>query len=56
MPPPIDKRTIKAAALLKMPHPKHPERTYTMAEAAEKMGINRSTVFRHIKREQEKKA
>lgn len=50
MAPPIDKRTKRAAVLLQTPHPKHPERTYTVAEAAKKTGVARSTIYRHIEK------
>lgn len=46
---PILKATLRAAKLLDTPHPKHLGRTYTVAEAAKKTGINRSTLYRHIK-------
>lgn len=49
MAPPIDKRTLRAAALLRTPHPKHPTRFYNITEAAKKTGIARSTLHRHIK-------
>lgn len=48
MAPPIDKRTLRAAALLKTQHPKFPERSYTITEAAKKTGIARSTLHRHL--------
>lgn len=48
MPYPLKKATLRAEKLLSTPHPKHPERMYTMAEAAEKAGINRSTIYRHM--------
>lgn len=47
---PIKKATSKAVALLQMPHPKHPKRTYTIAEAAKKTGVARSTIYRHIEK------
>lgn len=54
MAPPTDKRTLRAAALLKTPHPKHPERMYSVAEAVKKTGIARSTLYRHIKPKEQK--
>lgn len=47
MAPPIDKRAQRALKLLSTPHPKHPERFYTVAEAAKKTGAARATIYRH---------
>lgn len=52
MAPPIDKRTLRAERLLETPHPKHPERSYSVTEAAKKTGIARSTLYRHVARKQ----
>lgn len=47
MPAPISKATLRAVKLLETPHPKNPQRCYTIAEAAKKTGVARSTIYRH---------
>jgi transcriptional regulator of acetoin/glycerol metabolism len=52
MAPPIDKKAARAISLLSAPHPKHPERTYNVTEAAKKTGASRATIYRHLKKTQ----
>lgn len=55
MPAHIKKSTLRAERLLQTPHPKNPGRNYTMAEAAKKTGIARSTLYRHLEKQKGEK-
>lgn len=52
MAPPVDKRALRAIELLKTPHPKHPERCYTATEAMKKTGAKKTTLYRHLAKQQ----
>lgn len=52
MPAPISKAALRAIKLLSQPHPKHPQRNYTISEAAKKTGVARSTIYRHQAKQQ----
>jgi hypothetical protein len=45
---PVLKKTEKALALLDKPHPKYPNRNFTVFEAAAKYGVGLTTMYRHI--------
>lgn len=54
MPAPLSKKAGRALQLLSTPHPKHPGRCYTITEAAEKTGVARTTIYRHLKSKEKK--